>query len=241
MSHNLFEHAQNSRSRPAKPAVLLAARARAAGVGKVSRLPVSIRIVLESVLRNCDGKKVTQEHVKELATWKPTAERVDEDPVRGRARGAAGLHRRAAARRPRGDAQRRQRLRQESQDDRAAGAVDLVVDHSVMIDHYGTKEALDLNMKLEFERNNERYQFMKWGMQAFATVRRVPPASASCTRSTSSTSRAACSRRTGVYYPDSLVGTDSHTTMVNGIGVVAWGRGRHRSGSRACSASLFIS
>ncbi len=103
--------------------------------------------------------------------------------------------------------------------------VDLVVDHSVMIDHYGTKNALDLNMKLEFERNNERYQFMKWGMQAFDTFGVVPPGIGIVHQVNLEYLARGVYQKNGVYYPDSLVGTDSHTTMVNGVGVVAWGVG----------------
>ena len=147
-----------------------------AGIGKISRLPVSIRIVLESVLRNCDGKKVTEEHVRAARQLGAERRAHRRDSVRRRARRAAGLHRRAAAGRPRGDAQRRRatwaRTRRSIE---PLVPVDLVVDHSVMIDYYGTPDALDLNMKLEFERNGERYQFMKWGMQAFDTFKVVPP------------------------------------------------------------------
>ena len=103
--------------------------------------------------------------------------------------------------------------------------VDLVVDHSVMIDHYGTKDALDLNMKLEFERNSERYQFMKWGMQAFDTFGVVPPGIGIVHQVNLEYLARGVHQKDGVYYPDSLVGTDSHTTMVNGVGVVAWGVG----------------
>ena len=104
--------------------------------------------------------------------------------------------------------------------------VDLVVDHSVMIDHYGTKDALDLNMKLEFARNGERYQFMKWGMQAFDTFGVVPPGFGIVHQvNLEYLARGVHQGKDGTYYPDSLVGTDSHTTMINGIGVVAWGVG----------------
>ena len=104
--------------------------------------------------------------------------------------------------------------------------VDLVVDHSVMVDHYGTKDALDLNMKLEFQRNRERYEFMKWGMQAFDTFGVVPPGFGIVHQvNLEYLARGVHKARDGVYYPDSLVGTDSHTTMINGIGVVGWGVG----------------
>jgi hypothetical protein len=103
--------------------------------------------------------------------------------------------------------------------------VDLVVDHSVMIDHYGSKDALDLNMKLEFQRNRERYQFMKWGMQAFDTFGVVPPGFGIVHQVNLEYLARGVHRADGVYYPDTLVGTDSHTTMINGIGVVGWGVG----------------
>jgi len=146
-----------------------------AGLGKISRLPVSIRIVLESVLRNCDGKKVTEEHVRQLAAWKPVAERVDEIPfvvarvVLQDFTGVPLLADLAAMRNVAKELGRNPKTIE------PLVPVDLVVDHSVMIDHYGTKDSLDLNMRLEFQRNAERYQFMKWGMQAFDTFKVVPP------------------------------------------------------------------
>ena len=103
--------------------------------------------------------------------------------------------------------------------------VDLVVDHSVMIDYYGTPDALDLNMKLEFERNSERYQFMKWGMQAFDTFKVVPPGIGIVHQVNLEYLARGVHEKDGVYYPDTLVGTDCHTTMINGIGVVGWGVG----------------
>jgi aconitate hydratase len=196
-----------------------------AGVGRVSRLPVSIRIVLESVLRNCDGKKVTAQHVKELATWGATAERVDEIPfvvarvVLQDFTGVPLLADLAAMRNVASDMGKNPKMIE------PLVPVDLVVDHSVMIDHYGTKDALDLNMKLEFARNGERYQFMKWGMQAFATFGVVPPGIGIVHQVNLEYLARGVHRKDGLYYPDSLVGTDSHTTMVNGIGVVAWGVG----------------
>ncbi len=103
--------------------------------------------------------------------------------------------------------------------------VDLVVDHSVMVDYYGSPEALDLNMKLEFQRNAERYQFMKWGMQAFDTFKVVPPGIGIVHQVNLEYLAPGVHCKDGVYYPDTLVGTDSHTTMINGIGVVGWGVG----------------
>ena len=142
---------------------------------KLERLPVSIRIVLESVLRNCDGKKVTEAHVRELANWGPTAERVDEIPfvlARVVLQDFTGVPLLADLAAMRNVAQG---LGKNPKMIEPLVPVDLVVDHSVMVDYYGSKDALDLNMKLEFQRNRERYEFMKWGMQAFDTFGVVPP------------------------------------------------------------------
>eukprot|EP01035_Chromulina_nebulosa_P058808 gene58808-80539_t len=103
--------------------------------------------------------------------------------------------------------------------------VDLVVDHSVMVDHYGNRKALDLNMKLEFQRNQERYEFMKWGMQAFDTFKVVPPGIGIVHQVNLEYLAKGVLNAGEVYYPDTLVGTDSHTTMINGIGIVGWGVG----------------
>ncbi|HTQ00892.1 MAG TPA: aconitate hydratase [Casimicrobiaceae bacterium] len=226
MSHNLFSTRQQFKLASGASGQFYSLSAlEQAGVGKVSRLPVSIRIVLESVLRNCDGKKVTEAHVKELANWKPTAERVDEIPfvvarvVLQDFTGVPLLADLAAMRNVAND------LGKNPKTIEPLVPVDLVVDHSVMIDHYGTKDALDLNMKLEFERNSERYQFMKWGMQAFATFGVVPPGIGIVHQVNLEYLARGVFQKDGVYYPDSLVGTDSHTTMVNGVGVVAWGVG----------------
>ncbi|MFZ5546328.1 MAG: aconitate hydratase AcnA [Pseudomonadota bacterium] len=193
---------------------------------QVNRLPVSIRLVLESVLRNCDGKKVTEEHVKQLAHWQPTAERTDEIPfvvarvVLQDFTGVPLLADLAAMRNVAAEMGKNPKTIE------PLVPVDLVVDHSVMIDHYGTRDALDLNMKLEFQRNLERYQFMKWGMQAFDTFRVVPPGFGIVHQvNLEYLARGVHCSPEGVYYPDTLVGTDSHTTMINGIGVVGWGVG----------------
>ncbi len=192
----------------------------------VARLPVSIRIVLESVLRNCDGQKVTAEHVAQLANWGAKAERTEEIPfvvARVVLQDFTGVPLLAdlAAMRNVAD-----KLGKNPKTIEPLVPVDLVVDHSVMIDHFGNKKALDLNMKLEFERNQERYQFMKWGMQAFDTFGVVPPGFGIVHQvNLEYLARGVHKSKDGVYYPDSLVGTDSHTTMINGIGVVGWGVG----------------
>ncbi|MFY9811811.1 aconitate hydratase [Aquabacterium sp.] len=192
----------------------------------IRRLPVSIRIVLESVLRNCDGHKVTAEHVRQLAHWQPNAPRTDEIPFvvsRVVLQDFTGVPLLAdlAAMRNVADALGKDPKRIEP-----LVPVDLVVDHSVMIDHYGDKKALDLNMKLEFQRNAERYEFMKWGMQAFDTFGVVPPGFGIVHQvNLEYLARGVHQTADGVAYPDTLVGTDSHTTMINGIGVVGWGVG----------------
>ncbi|MBH9552881.1 aconitate hydratase AcnA [Inhella gelatinilytica] len=192
----------------------------------VNRMPVSMRIVLESVLRNCDGKKVTKEHVEQLANWKPTAERTDEIPfvvARVVLQDFTGVPLLADLAAMRNVAAK---MGKNPKAIEPLVPVDLVVDHSVMIDHFGNKKALDLNMKLEFERNRERYEFMKWGMQAFDTFGVVPPGFGIVHQvNLEYLARGVHKTKAGVYYPDSLVGTDSHTTMINGIGVVGWGVG----------------
>src|SRR5690349_4135067 len=197
----------------------------AAGIGKVSRLPVSMRIVLESVLRNCDGRKVTEQHVRQVANWAASAARTDEIPfvvarvVLQDFTGVPLLCDLAAMRNVAADLGRDPKLLE------PLVPVDLVVDHSVMIDYYGSPAALDLNMKLEFQRNAERYRFMKWGMQAFDTFKVVPPGIGIVHQVNLEYLARGVHHRDGLYYPDTLVGTDSHTTMINGIGVVGWGVG----------------
>jgi aconitate hydratase len=191
----------------------------------IARLPVSIRIVLESVLRNCDGKKVTEEHVRQLANWAPTATRTDEIPfvvARVVLQDFTGVPLLADLAAMRGVASK---MGVKPKNIEPLVPVDLVVDHSVQIDHYREKGALDLNMKLEFQRNNERYQFMKWGMQAFDTFGVVPPGFGIVHQVNLEYLARGVHQKSGVYYPDTLVGTDSHTTMINGIGVVGWGVG----------------
>ena len=192
----------------------------------VKRLPVSLRLVLESVLRHCDGVKVTREHVEQLANWRPKAARTDEIPftvARVILQDFTGVPLLADLAAMRSTAQR---LGQDPKKVEPLVPVDLVVDHSVMIDFYGKHNALDLNMKLEFQRNRERYEFMKWGMQAFDTFGVVPPGFGIVHQvNLEYLARGVHRRQDGVYYPDTLVGTDSHTTMINGIGVVGWGVG----------------
>ena len=195
------------------------------GFGKISRLPVCIRIVLESIVRNYDDKKITAAHVKQLAGWKPNAARTDEIPfivARIVLQDFTGIPlladlaaMRSAAKRSGGNPKIIEPL----------VPVDLVVDHSVQVDHFGNKKALDLNMEIEFRRNNERYQFIKWGMQAFQTFKVVPPGVGIVHQVNLEYLARGVHQKNNVLFPDTLVGTDSHTTMINSIGAVGWGVG----------------
>src|SRR6266513_1488548 len=226
MTHNLHGTLQQFRTAGGKTGRFYSLPAlEKAGVGKISRLPVSIRIVLESVLRNCDGKKVTEKHIRELSRWEPTASRTDEIPfvvARVVLQDFTGVPLLCDLAAMRGVAQR---MGKNPKVIEPLVPVDLVVDHSVQVDYYGTRNALDLNMKVEFQRNAERYKFMKWGMQAFDTFKVVPPGIGIVHQVNLEYLARGVHQKDGIYYPDTLVGTDSHTTMINGIGVVAWGVG----------------
>lgn len=195
------------------------------GVAKVSRLPVSLRILLESVLRNLDGRRVRDEDVEQLARWQPDAPRTAEVPfvvARVLLQDFTGVPllvdlaaMRAAAVQRGGDVTRLQPL----------VPVDLVIDHSVQVDYFGRADALRLNMEREFRRNKERYRFLKWSTQAFDGVRIVPPGFGICHQVNLEFLASGVLEKDGVLYPDTLVGTDSHTTMINGLGVVGWGVG----------------
>jgi aconitate hydratase len=200
-----------------------------AGVGKVSRLPVSIRIVLESVLRNCDGKKVAEKDVAALANWnakEPAKEEIPFVVARIVLQDFTGVPllvdlaaMRAAVAKLKADPKIIEPL----------VPVDLVVDHSVQVDFAGSPEALGLNLEMEFKRNRERYQFLKWGQQAFKTFGVVPPGIGIVHQVNleylAKGVLSSKSERGEVFYPDTLVGTDSHTTMINGLGIVGWGVG----------------
>ena len=196
-----------------------------AGLGKTSRLPVSLRVVLESVLRNCDGQRIGEDRVRELAGWQPNAPRTQEIPfvlARIMLQDMAGFPAlndfaamRAEAKRQNFEPTRIEPL----------VPVDLIVDHSVVVDVSNSKNALRQNMEIEFERNGERYTFLKWAKQAFSGIRVVPPGNGICHQVNLEYLSRGVWERDGIYYPDSTVGTDSHTTMVNGIGILAWGVG----------------
>ena len=195
------------------------------GFGKTSRLPVSLRVVLESVLRNCDGQRISPDVVKKLANWQPNGERTTELPfvlARIMLQDMAGFPAlndfaamRAEAKRQNFDPARIEPL----------VPVDLVVDHSIVVDVHNSTDALRRNMEIEFERNGERYTFLKWAKQAFSGIRVVPPGNGICHQVNLEYLSRGVWEKDGIYYPDSAVGTDSHTTMVNAIGVLAWGVG----------------
>ncbi|MGC9452511.1 MAG: aconitate hydratase AcnA [Oceanipulchritudo sp.] len=195
------------------------------GMGKISRLPVSIRVVLESVLRNCDGQRVGEEDVRALAGYDAGNPGTKEIPfvvsriVLQDFTGVPLLVDLAA-------------MRDAVKDVGADPAlieplvpVDLVVDHSVQVDRAGTPTAFAENLKIEFERNRERYEFLKWGQQAFDTFSVVPPAIGIVHQVNLEYLARVVFEKEGVYFPDTLVGTDSHTTMINGLGIVGWGVG----------------
>jgi aconitate hydratase len=197
-----------------------------AGLGRISRLPVSLRLVLESVLRNCDGRRVTEQNLRDLAGWQPKAQRTQEVPfvvarivlqdftgvpllvdLAAMRSAVAGLGRDAELIEP-------------------LVPVDLVVDHSVQVDFAGSESAYRDNLEMEFMRNRERYQLLKWGMQAFETFKVVPPGIGIIHQvNLEYLAKGVLAEPHGVYYPDTLVGTDSHTTMINGLGIVGWGVG----------------
>src|SRR5438874_2306973 len=202
-------------------------------IGKVSRLPVSIRIVLESVLRNCDGEKVRRKDVEALAKWNAKSPANEEIPfvvariVLQDFTGVPLIVDLAAM---------RSAVRRFGSDPKIIEPlvpVDLVVDHSVQVDFFGSPRALELNLDMEFKRNRERYQFLKWGQQAFKTFQLIPPGIGIVhqvnleylAKGVLSQTSEVRGQKAEIFLPDTLVGTDSHTTMINGLGVVGWGVG----------------
>jgi aconitate hydratase len=196
-----------------------------AGIGPVSRLPVCIRIVLESVLRNYGGRKIREEDVRALANWRAHQDRTEEIPFTV-ARillqdftGVPLLVDLAAMRSAVAEMKRNATMIE------PLVPVDLVIDHSVQVDLAGTPDALRHNMEMEFKRNRQRYQFLKWGMGAFRSFSVVPPGIGICHQVNLEYLAKGVQERGGVCFPDTLVGTDSHTTMINGLGIVGWGVG----------------
>ena len=226
MAHNLFNSLQTFTTAAGKTGQFYALpQLEQAGVGPISRLPVSIRIVLESVLRNYDGQKITEDDVRTLATWGPTETRTAEIPfvvariILQDFTGVPLLVDLAAMRSAVANLGKDPKLIE------PLVPVDLVVDHSIQVDYSGVAQALQRNMEIEFERNQPRYEFLKWGMQAFDSFQVVPPGIGIVHQVNLEYLAKGVLNGEGVYYPDTLVGTDSHTTMINGLGVVAWGVG----------------
>lgn len=199
------------------------------GIGEVSKLPFSIKVLLEAAIRQFDDRAITKEHVQSLATWtkgRDANQEVPLMPARIVLQDFTGVPAvvdlaamRIAMKRFGGDPKRINPL----------VPVDLVIDHSVMVDAFGSESALDTNMNLEFERNEERYRFLRWAQTAFDNFRAVPPATGIVHQVNLEYLATVVATREAdgelVAFPDSLVGTDSHTTMINGLGVVGWGVG----------------
>lgn len=214
------------------------------GFGKISRLPVSIRVVLESVLRNCDGKKITEENVRQLAGWnaeKPGKNEIPFVVARVLLQDFTGVPLLVDL------AAMREAVAAKKIDPgliEPLVPVDLIIDHSVQVDRFGTEDSYMYNLKTEFERNQERYEFLKWGSQAFKTLKIVPPGIGICHQVNLELISTVVSRKKTdngfILYPDTLVGTDSHTTMVNGLGVVGWGVGGIEAEAAMLGQPVFI-
>src|SRR6266508_250873 len=197
----------------------------AAGIGPISKLPVSIRIVLESVLRNVDGRKITERDVRTLANWSCTGEREEEIPfmvARVLLQDFTGVPLLVDLAAMRSAASR---FDKDPRIIEPLVPVDLVIDHSVQVDFANRPDALQLNMEMEFKRNQQRYQFLKWGTQAFNGFQVVPPGIGIVHQVNLEYLARGVLEKDGVWYPDTLVGTDSHATMINGLGIVGWGGG----------------
>lgn len=227
MTHNLFGSRKIFRTGSGEEGIYYSLpQLEAEGMGKISRLPISIRIVLESVLRNFDGgKKVSEENVRALAGWRAESERTEEIPfVVARVilqdfTGVPLLVDLAAMR------SAVQRMGKDVSVIEPLVPVDLVIDHSVQVDYAGSEASYQRNMEMEFKRNEQRYRFLKWGTQAFGGFSVIPPGIGIVHQVNLEYLAKGVFERDGVYFPDSLVGTDSHTTMINGLGIVGWGVG----------------
>jgi aconitate hydratase len=226
MSHNLFNTQQTFKKGDGGEGKFYSLpQLEKEGLGAISRLPISIRIVLESVLRNYDGKKISEQDVKNLASWGACDERVNEIPfvvarvVLQDFTGVPLLVDLAAMR------SAVEGLGKDTALIEPLVPVDLVIDHSVQVDYAGSENAYQRNMEIEFRRNEQRYKFLKWGTQAFNGFRVVPPGIGIVHQVNMEYLAVGVFEREGVFFPDSLVGTDSHTTMINGLGIVGWGVG----------------
>ena len=192
---------------------------------KFDELPISIRVLLESAARNCDGVDITPQDVERILNWKTVCDQQVEIPFKP-ARvllqdftGVPCVVDLASMR----DAM--VRLGGDPKVINPQIPVELVVDHSVQVDHNGTPQALEQNQRIEMQRNRERFAFLKWGSRAFHNLRIIPPGSGIVHQVNLEYLARVVFERDGVLYPDSVVGTDSHTTMINGLGVIGWGVG----------------
>jgi aconitate hydratase len=228
--HTLFDSLKSTTTQSGQKVTYYSLPAlESAGVGPISKLPISIRIVLEAVLRNFDGKRVSERDVRTLANWNAKAPVSEEIPfivariVLQDFTGVPLLVDLAAMRHA------VEKLKKNPKLIEPLVPVDLVVDHSVQVDVAGTADALQRNLEFEFARNRERYEFLKWGQQAFETFGVVPPGIGIVHQvNLEYLAKGVLSRPVDgatLYYPDTLVGTDSHTTMINGLGIVGWGVG----------------
>src|SRR6267143_1877798 len=226
MAHNLFNSLQTFKANGGSEGHFYSLpQLEKENVGPVSKLPVSIRIVLESVLRNFDGHKITEDDVRALANWQPRAERTEEIPfvvARVLLQDFTGVPLLVdlAAMRSAVD-----KVKKPPKMIEPLAPADLVIDHSIQVDFASTKDAFSKNMEMEFKRNNSRYQFLKWGTQAFSGFGVIPPGIGICHQVNLEFLAKSVWERNVFYYPDTLVGTDSHTTMINGLGIVGWGVG----------------
>lgn len=226
MSHQLFDSLQSFRLGDGSEGYFYSLpQLEKAGVGPISRLPVSIRILLEAVLRHYDGQRITEEDVRALASWRPTDVRTREVPfIVARIllqdfTGVPLLVDLAAMR------SAVTRLGRNPKIVEPLAPVDLVIDHSVQVDYWSRPDAVQRNMEMEFKRNAPRYAFLKWGMHAFRNFSVVPSGIGIVHQVNLEYLARGVLERAGLYYPDTLVGTDSHTTMINGLGIVGWGVG----------------
>jgi aconitate hydratase len=241
MRHNLFQTLQQFRISGNRTGEFYSLpQLEKKGVGPISTLPFSIRILLESVLRNYDGKRITGMDVGKLANWRPKAPRTEEIPfVVGRIllqdfTGVPLLVDLAAMR------SAVARLGKKPGIIEPLVPVNLVIDHSVQVDFFGRPDALKLNMEMEFRRNNARYEFLKWGMQGFRGFDVVPPGIGICHQVNLEYVAKVVQEKDGLYFPDTLVGTDSHTTMINGLGVLGWGVGGIEAEAGMLGQPLYI-
>jgi aconitate hydratase len=229
MNEDFFKSRETLTTRHGKYTIYRLNALEKAGLTKLQRLPYSIRIMLESALRQCNGREITRENVEAIAAWKPVdANRsgVPFLPARVIMQDFTGVPAivdlaamRSAVARLGGDPHKVNPI----------VPVDLVIDHSIQVDFFATGDSLQRNTEMEFSRNRERYEFLKWGQQAFDNFRVVPPATGIVHQvNLEYLARVVLTKKDGdqtLAYPDSLVGTDSHTTMINGLGVVGWGVG----------------